>query len=195
MLFLVVLALALGTLRPLGGRFDRLAALPVRGSSLVLLALAVQVVTISVLRSPPHLLAAGLHQASYALAGVFLWRNRRLAGLSLLAAGGAANLLAIVANGGTMPARAAALRLAGLEPAADHFANSAVVAHPHLALLGDVFAVPAWAGPLANVFSPGDLALAAGAVWLVHAAAGCPWTRRGTRTGPLVPVHPRTVGA
>lgn len=177
MLFLVVLAVALLTVRPAGGRFSELAGLTVRWAWLVGAALVLQVVVISVLRTPPHLLAAGLHLGSYGLAALFLWHNRRLAGLPLLAAGGAANLTAIAVNGGTMPARPAALRLAGIEPDPAHFANSMALVHPHLAWLGDVFAVPQWAGLLANVFSLGDLALASGALWLLHAAAGCTWTR------------------
>ncbi len=44
------------------------------------------------------------------------------------------------------------------------FRNSAAVAHPRLAFLGDVFAVPAsW--PLSNVFSVGDLLIAVGLAW------------------------------
>ena len=56
------------------------------------------------------------------------------------------------------------------------------------AFLGDVFASPAWL-PLRNVYSPGDLLLLAGAVWVVHAACGTvlardprPWLR-GARAG------------
>lgn len=175
MLFLVVLAVGLLTVRPLGGRFTTLASLHMRGAWLVALALLVQVLAISVLVRPPHLLAATLHVSSYCFAAAFLWINRRVRGLPLAAAGGALNLLAIGANGGTMPATASALQAAGIRGDGVHFSNSDAVAHPRLGFLGDVFAVPASLGPLANVFSLGDVALALGAVWLLHAAAGCTW--------------------
>ncbi len=185
MLLLAVLAVALLTVRPAGGRFETLAGIPLRGAALVVLALALQVLTISVLRDPPQLLAGSLHVGSYALAAAFLWVNRRLPGLLLLSSGGALNLVAILANAGTMPARPGALRLAGIVRDGDHFANSGALTHPHLALLGDVFAVPRSAGLLANVFSVGDVLLALGAVWLVHAAAGCRWTAARPPAAPL----------
>lgn len=187
MLFLAVLAAALLTVRPAGGRFHRLAEIPVRGAWLVVAALALQILTISVLRNPPHVLAASLHLASYGVAGVFLWRNKSLAGLPLLTCGGALNLTAIIANGGTMPASPGALRLAGVAGDGVHFANSTALQQPRLALLGDIFAVPQAAGLMANVFSLGDLALAAGAVWLVHAAAGCRWAARSAAGAVDVP--------
>ena len=178
MLFLIVLAFALLGVRAAGGRYGRLAELPVRRPSLVVVALALQIVTISVLTRLPHPLAAALHLLSYGLAALFLWVNRRLRGLPLIVLGGGLNLAAIVANGGTMPARPGALRTAGIVQDGAHFANSTMVARPHLALLGDVVAVPHSAGPLlANVFSVGDCVLAAGMVWLLHAAAGCPWAQ------------------
>lgn len=200
MLFLLVLAVALLTVRAAGGSFQVLAGLSLRSPWLVVVALLLQVLTISVLVSPPHLLAAGLHLLSYGLAGAFLWRNRSLGGLPLAALGGGLNLLAIAANGGTMPASLAARHLAGIVDDPTHFANSAALAAPRLLPLGDVFAVPRAAGPLANVFSPGDLLLAAGAVWLLHAAAGCAWalprrsrpraTPTGTGTDTPVPALP-----
>lgn len=182
MLFLAVLAVGLITLPLAGGRFSALAELSLRRGWLLLAALLVQILTISVLTNPHPRLAGGLHLLSYALAGAFLWSNRHLTGLPLAAAGGALNALAIAANEGVMPATATALRTAGISQDGDHFANSTVLAHPDLALLGDVFAVPAAAGPLANVFSVGDLVLALGTVWLMHAAADCRWTGRTSGT-------------
>ena len=184
MLFLAVLVAALLAVRLAGGRFEQLATLSLRGWELVVAALLVQILTISVLVDPPHLLATSLHLLSYVLAGAFLWRNRAVPGLLVAAGGGALNLLAIAANGGVMPASAQALRSAGLATDGPHFVNSTVVADPQLAFLGDVFAVPAAAGQLANVFSVGDLVLAFGAVYVVHAAAGCRWTGgRGSSGG------------
>lgn len=186
MLFLAVLALALLTVQPAGGSFTALSELRLSGRWLLLTALALQVLLVSVLPTPPTAVAVVLHLGSYLAAGVFLFRNRALPGLGVLAAGGLLNAVAIAANHGTMPASNAALRLAGIQPAQDRFANSAVVTHPHLALLGDVFAVPAGL-IVSNVFSVGDVLLCVGGVWLLHAAAGCRWT---VRRAAVVSVHP-----
>ena len=113
------------------------------------------------------------------VAGLFLVANRELPGIPLVVLGAAANLLAIAANGGVMPASPSALATAGLPPEQPGFANSAALAHPRLAFLGDVFAIPAgW--PLANVFSVGDVLIAAGAAVAIHGLCGSrlPWPRR-----------------
>src|SRR5205823_6639530 len=102
--------------------------------------------------------------ATYVAAGVFIWRNRALTGLPLLGLGAALNAVAITANGGTLPASAAALRTAGIVQPPGTFTNSGVLAHPHLRFLGDLFAVPSsW--PLANTFSIGDILIVLGIGW------------------------------
>jgi Family of unknown function (DUF5317) len=111
------------------------------------------------------------HLVSYLPAAVFLLANRRLRYLWIVGFGGALNVLAIAANGGVMPASAGALGAAGLPPTTELFSNSTFIATPHLGFLGDVFAIPAnW--PLANVFSIGDVVIAAGFAAVVHAMAG-----------------------
>jgi hypothetical protein len=82
--------------------------------------------------------------------------------------GGCSNLLAIVANGGYMPADPDAL--AGLErlPQAG-YSNSRLVDGVVLWPLTDLFAMPAWV-PLANVFSVGDVLIGVGAAVAVVAA-------------------------
>ena len=66
-----------------------------------------------------------------------------------------------------MPADPQALEAAGVHQQAGDFANSTAVAHPHLAFLGDVFAVPAsW--PVSNVFSVGDVVLVVAAMLALH---------------------------
>ena len=152
---LVVLALEAIVLR---GRLARLTSLRIRRFYLVWLALANEVVVISVLPDHRHLLFAAANFLSYVLAAVFVWSNRRIPGVLLIAAGGGLNAAAIVANGGTMPASASALAASGWRPQPGHFANSAVVAHPKLALLGDIFATPRWL-PGHDVFSIGDVVI------------------------------------
>ncbi len=171
MLILAGTVLALLLVPVLGGRLSGLADVDLRGGRLLAVALASQVLAITVLPGAPHALLVGLHGGSYVLAAAFLWRNRRLRGLPLLAAGGALNALVIAVNGGQMPASAEAVRRAGLPLHEEGFVNSGVLDAPRLVALGDVFASPGWL-PLSNVYSPGDLLLLAGAVWVVHAACG-----------------------
>ena len=167
MLILVGTLVAMLLVPLLGGRLSALAALELSRGWLVAAALALQILVISIVPTWPHALLVTLHAASYALAVAFVWANRRLPGVPVLATGAALNILAIGANGGQMPASEAAVREAGLPVEVEHFVNSGVLADPRLAFLGDVFASPAWL-PLRNVYSPGDLLLLAGAVWLVH---------------------------
>jgi len=115
----------------------------------------------------PSTLGQAIHMFSFALAGVFVWSNRHLPGELVIAAGGLMNLIAIAANGGTMPASAWAWRTAGFPPPTDSFGNSSVVASARVPWLGDVLAVPAsW--PFSNVFSVGDVVIVIGLTYLVH---------------------------
>jgi len=178
-MFLVAIVLASALAVPLlGGRLGALAEVRLRLPWLLPAALAMQVVALD-LPGVPGRLRPPLHVASYLVAGAFLVANRRLPGMPLVGLGAAANLLAIGVNGGVMPASRAALAAAGLPLDPPGFANSAVLADPRLAFLGDVFAIPrGW--PLANVFSVGDVLIAIGAVVAVHGICGSrlPWRRR-----------------
>lgn len=167
MLLVVGLLVAVLLVRPLGGRLDRLAGLTLSGGRLLVVALAAQVLALAVLSDLPRLPLVALHAASYVLAGVFVWRNREVPGLGLIALGSALNALVLALNGGTMPASPDALRRAGIPLQEEAYTNSEVLASPVLAPLGDVLASPPWL-PFVNVFSVGDLLLLAGAVWTVH---------------------------
>jgi ABC-type antimicrobial peptide transport system permease subunit len=153
------------------GRIGALADLPLRGSGLAVAAILIQVVVISLLPGGVHWVHTTLHVASYLLLGAFAWANRRLAGVPIVALGGLSNFVAIVANGGVMPADRHAIASLAHTTAKGDFANSQVLAHPKLQFLGDVFATPAsW--PLHNVFSVGDIVLVLGVAVLVHVACG-----------------------
>ena len=171
---MIVLAAILGvtlTVPLLGGRYSRLAQLRFRAFPLLTGALAIQILVLQVASETiPAAAASCLHVASYGLVGFFLWCNRHVPGLWLIAAGGAANAVAIAANGGVMPATAAARTAAGLADTPG-FSNSDVVDGARLAFLGDIFAWPAPL-PLANVFSVGDVLLVIGAAFLLHRACG-----------------------
>ena len=108
----VLIALAVVALT--GGDLRRLADLRLRSQGLLYLALAVQVLITDFLTTWPHPVLVAAHLVTYAAAALIVWRNRPLPGLPLLAFGAACNGLTIAANGGTLPASAAALRRAGI---------------------------------------------------------------------------------
>jgi len=127
----------------------------------------------------------GVNLCTYAGIAVFLWVNRRISWLWVIAVGTGSNMAAITANGGVMPASRRAISLAHL-PHVAGFLNSAPVAHPHLEVLGDVLPTPPWL-PLHNVASIGDFLILGGALLLVARAAGdgasLSWSRLLTTTG------------
>ncbi len=115
-----------------------------------------------------------LYLASCVLVLAAVLRNAAVPGLRLIAVGAALNLVAIAANGGSMPASPAALAAIGKAPSVD-YTNSAVVVEPVLVGLTDIFATPRWL-PFSNVFSLGDLLLGLGVAWAIVALS-----RRGAR--------------
>lgn len=168
MLLVAFGVLALITVPLAGGHLWRLSEIRLRHQWLVGVALAAQILFITIL--PGHLdgIHAPAHLMTYGLAAAFMWANRAIPGVWLIGLGAAANFTVIAANGGVMPASGQALAAAGL--VADHgeeFANSAVVEGARLAFLGDVLSVPAsW--PLSNVFSIGDLVIGTGLLVSLH---------------------------
>src|SRR5215210_528415 len=154
-----------------GGRLSRVGEVRIRWVGLAVVAFAIQVVLVTIVPDGDSTLHRVLHLATYALAAACLVRNLDLRFVWLVGVGGLLNLIAIVANGGVMPASRGALETAGLEVQSGSFANSDVVEDAHLAFLGDVFAIPAgWPG--ANVFSVGDVVMLVGVFLALHAAAG-----------------------
>ncbi len=184
MILVAFLGLALALVPVLGGSLRRLGDLRLRVPGLLWLALASQVALIA-LPGPRTWWRVGLNLALYPLGLAFVWWNRRVPGMGLIGLGAACNLLAILANGGVMPASAAAVRAAGISVEPGLFANSAVLEHPRLLFLGDVIAVP-WPPALANVLSVGDVLIALGAAYLLHRAAGSrlPGARRASTDAP-----------
>ncbi len=156
-----------------GGRLSRLGGVRFRAGWTVVAAILLQVLVIELLTGPRRLLDAG-HIVSYLLAGAFVLANRRIPGLLLIGAGCASNGITITVNGGTLPASAWAMRTAGIAPTSD-FVNTGLVAHPRLALLGDVLAIPAPL-PFANTFSVGDLLIMVGATYAAFRICGTRWT-------------------
>lgn len=173
-MFLVAFfVLALLSVPLLGGRPGRLADLRVERAWVAGLALALQILIVSVIPGASRLGLTIVHVASYVLAGYFLWINRRIAGLPIVGLGWALNALVIGANGGVMPAGPAVAEAGarGAEVASAQFLNSRPLAAPRLGFLGDNFSLPqSW--PFHNVFSVGDVLIAVGAFVVLHWACG-----------------------
>lgn len=143
-----------------GGRLEGVGAIRLRWVPLMLLGLLLQlaIFTDAVGRLVGDA-GPAIYIASTTAVFIAVLRNVAVPGVGLIAAGAACNLAAIVANGGWMPADAAALAsVGGLK---DGYTNSIVVGDPALRALTDVFALPAWL-PLSNVFSIGDVLIGAG---------------------------------
>ena len=170
MLILTVMALILATIPLFGGRLRRLARVELVGTPLLAMALVAQITVISVFPGASERVSAVVHLATYGLAAVFVYRNRHVPGLLVIAGGGALNAFCIALNGGTLPARAAALEKAGIAATPGEFVNSGVLEDPKLWWLGDVFYVPGWL-PVSNVFSIGDVVIVAGAAYGLHCLA------------------------
>ena len=166
----LLLGLAVAPL--LGGRWSRLADVRLRKPGVFYLAFSLQVIAFPFSHLPwstPDRAAVVLWLVSYALLAIGAACNIRLPGVRLVVVGMLSNLAAILANGGHMPALPSALRAAGL-----HFEqsrNSKALSSPHLAWLVDRWATPHWV-PLGNVFSAGDVLIAAGGIVFALAATG-----------------------
>jgi hypothetical protein len=172
-----------------GGHLDSLARFRFRWGGLAVAGLLVQVVLFT---EAGDRLAGGFGPALYVLSTLAVFvavlRNLRLPGMPIVALGALANLAAITANGGFMPANAQALAAAGLDGPGSH-TNSVVLEHPALEPLTDIYAIPAsW--PMANVFSVGDVLIGVGIVIVIAAAM-----RGGGSAAANAPAPPRSVAS
>ena len=140
MLYAILAGLLAGWL--LGGSLQNLGALRIRWAPLALAGLLIQVVLFfGPVAERIGDLGMPIYLGSTVLVLAVVLRNLRLPGLVLVAAGALSNLLAIVANGGYMPASAAAMAFLG-KAVNPGYSNSAVVESPALAPLTDIFALP-----------------------------------------------------
>jgi Family of unknown function (DUF5317) len=156
----------------LGGRWGRLSDLRLRWVWVFYVAIALQVIAFPFSQLPwrtPDRAAVVLWLVSYGLFAVGAAANLSIPGVSLIVVGLVSNVVAIVSNGGHMPALPSALRAAGL-----HFEqsrNSARMSSPSLPWLVDRWGAPDWV-PLANVFSVGDVLIALGGFVFALVATG-----------------------
>jgi hypothetical protein len=166
-LYAVVVGLILGVVS--GGSPARLGELHISRAPLIVLGMVAQLL----LFSSPLGNALGdaapiAYVASDLAVLIAVASNLTIPGLAIVLAGGASNLLAIVVNGGFMPASPGALALLGRLPQGA-YSNSVSAEAPVLGPLTDLFAMPAWV-PFANVFSVGDVLIGVGVGVAVVAA-------------------------
>jgi MFS family permease len=166
------LVLCLASVPLARGRLWALGELRFRAVWAIFLGVALQFTIIRTYPSQLPDVQPYIHVGTYLLAGYFFLANRKVPGFWLIALGGALNLVAIVANGGTMPASGSALATAGLVKEVPHqFLNSAALGSPNLSFLGDIFAVPK-SVPFSNVFSLGDVCIGLGTFVGLHRVCG-----------------------
>jgi hypothetical protein len=166
-LYAIPIGIVLGFV--LGGRPAGLASVQFKWGALAIGGLLVQVILFSAPvterigdAGPP------LYVVSTAAVLVAVLRNVRIPGMPLVALGAGCNLLAIVANGGFMPASPAATAAIG-RGAIETYSNSVVSEAPAFELLTDVIALPAWL-PFTNIVSIGDLLIGLGIVIIIALA-------------------------
>ncbi len=159
----------------LGGHLDSLINVRLRFAALMFVAVGLRYGTQFAIASGIGLadtLRLPLLAGAFLILGTGLWLNRRHPGLSLVAAGVAANGIAIIANGGWMPVSLPALAAAGFSPA--DLSPTFNVALPNdLSLdfllragpLGDIVPIPL--PVLGNLVSLGDLFIAIGLGWFI----------------------------
>jgi len=171
----IPIGIVLGLL--LGGHIGAFASLRIRWAWLAVAGFVVQVLIFSdPVGSAVGSAGPAIYVASEVAVLAAVLRNLAIPGVAIIAIGAVANLAAIIANGGRMPADPAALRSAGLE--VQGITNSTVVADPVLRPLTDIFAIPA-AVPFANVFSIGDVLIGIGIAATIAMAM-----RRGRQPSP-----------
>jgi hypothetical protein len=168
-LYAVLVGIGLGLL--LQGDPRRLASVEFRWWPVIVAGLFVQVVLFSPLVADRiGQFGVPIYVGSTLAVLVAVLRNVRLTGFPVVFAGGLSNFLAIVANGGYMPASATAMAAFGKE-SPETYSNSVVLAAPALEPLTDIFAMPRWL-PFANVFSIGDVLIGIGVAWAIVAIMG-----------------------
>jgi len=175
LLYSVVIGLAIGLAS--GGSPARLGELKIRWAPLIAVGMAVQILLFSTsVGDGLGPAAPAVYVASNTAVLLAVARNLAVPGLPLVLIGGACNLVAIVANGGYMPASPQALAAMGWPPV-EGYSNSRALDAAVLAPLTDIFAMPAWL-PMANIFSIGDVLIGVGVAMAIvagmHARAAGP---------------------
>ena len=166
-LYAVLAGLVIGLVS--GGSVGRLGDLRFSWAPLIVVGMVIQLLLFSsTVGDALGAAAPVVYVATNVAVLVAVWKNRSIPGLPLVLVGGAANLLAICANGGYMPVSHDALVAIG-RAAREGYVNSRFVDGAVLGPLTDQFAMPAWL-PMANIFSVGDVLIGVGAAIAIVAA-------------------------
>lgn len=157
------------------GNLMDLGKLQFRATLIILLGFAIQLVVFQKFwqeNSETRALTPLAYLVSLLMLLIALTLNRRIPGAKILLFGFLLNFIAIALNGGYMPVSPDARLLSGQHALAPGETENNVVAMgpaTRLEFLGDIFAVPKEL-PLPNVYSVGDLFIAAGAAYLIYNA-------------------------
>ena len=173
MFILAVLVVSIFIALIRGGKISRFADLNLRWRGVILIGFLMQVLIFSNFwqsRPDTKVLTQYLYIASNVLLLLALAYNYRIPGMRLLTLGLVLNSIAIITNGGYMPASPDALALAGLPQLSPGQVSNNSIGWPsntQLFFFTDIFAIPK-GFPFPNVFSIGDTVIALGAVWLTQ---------------------------
>ncbi len=155
----LVLGIAIGYIQ--GGRMSALSKISLHHGSLVIMALVIQLTLFACGFTPYSALPEGMvaNIVSYMLVIAFLFLNRQVKLIEVVAGGLTLNFLAIVSNGGYMPGPTPAFASSALDSALSSAqgANAA----SSLWFLGDTFMLPLFSS-IGYAFSIGDLVIALG---------------------------------
>jgi hypothetical protein len=158
-LYALVVGVVLGLL--LRGRLSGVADIDFKWGPLIFGGLLVQIVLFSdAVAARVGVLGPPIYVLSSMAVLIAVLRNVDVPGMAIVALGAASNQLAIVANGGFMPAGADALA-AQARVAHGLYSNSAAIAEPAFPYLTDIFAMPSWM-PFSNIYSVGDVLIGLG---------------------------------
>ena len=191
MIILIILLASIIVALLRGGRLMNLASLNLRWRGVIIAGFLLQVLIFSSFWESRNGLA-GLTPLAYIVSMLLLLAalaaNYRLPGMWLIAAGFFLNFAAIVLNGGHMPASPAAMQIAGmpvLQPGQISSNSIGMGANTIAFFICDIFAMPqGFIFP--NVFSVGDILIAAGAVYLAQKAlVDSPSPHRSAEAAPL----------
>jgi len=167
-LYTVVISIIISYL--LGGRFKFILQQPLKHIWLATFGLLIQIIIFTDFFASRcnDTISVVLHGVSYILVISFIFINRKIPGILLIGIGIILNATVIFLNGGYMPASlesvektSAGRQLEILSQGSATNNSQAITEDTILPWLADIFYIPSWV-PLSNVFSIGDVLIAAG---------------------------------
>ena len=169
MIWLIALIVGLGLGLATGGKIGNLARIQFRWPWLVIAALVIREAAVATPLSHVEGVQYLYTVALAALVGWTIWQIGRVAGIWIVTAGASLNLVVIAANGGRMPVAPA---LAGPLLRQGHLGQyTLMTSGSNLRWLADWISMPGLiAQHVSEVYSPGDLVVAAGIAVVIFIA-------------------------